>query len=348
MHSDDLKIFLVHHARSLRDAMQVINDNWREIALVTDDAGLIVGLVTDGDIRRGLLAGQTLESPVSGVMTKDYISATAEMDRSGVLDLMKAASIRHVPILDDRKRLLGIHFMEVLLGTEQKPNIAVIMAGGEGRRLRPLTDRMPKPMLRVAGRPILERVVLLLVGYGIRRIYIAVNYMADVIIQHFGDGSHFGCHIEYLRESAPLGTGGALSLLPESPQNPLIVMNGDLVTQIDIARMLTFHALQGATATLGARHFQSEIPYGVVSERDGLLQELVEKPAAHYLINAGIYVLEPGVLPLVPAVTYFPITDLFSKLLAQGCAVAVYQVEEDWIDIGRRDELDRVERGEDR
>lgn len=345
MHPDELKVFLIHHARSLRDAMQVINDNWREVALVTDDAGMIVGLVTDGDIRRGLLAGQTLESPVSGVMTKDYISATPEMDRSGVLDLMKAASIRHVPVLDDRKRLLGIHFMEVLLGTERKSNVAVIMAGGEGRRLRPLTDRVPKPMIRVAGRPILERIVLLLVGYGIRHIYISVNYMADVIVQHFGDGSRFGCRIDYLHERAPLGTGGALSLLPEPPRVPLIVMNGDLVTQIDIARMLTFHALQRAEATLAARHYQSEIPYGVVSEREGRLQELIEKPAAHYLINAGIYVLEPAVLPLVPAGAYFPITDLFSKLLAQKRAVAVYQVEEDWIDVGRRDELERAERG---
>ena len=346
MRTDDLEMFLIHHARSLRDAMQVINDNWREIALVLDDDGLVVGLVTDGDIRRGLLAGQTLQSPVSGVMTKDYIFVTAEMDRSGVLDLMKAASIRHVPILDGERRLLGIHFLEVLLGTEQKPNFAVIMAGGEGRRLRPLTDRTPKPMLRVAGRPILERVVLLLVGYGIRRIYIAVNYRSEVIIEHFGDGSHFGCRIEYLRESTPLGTGGALSLLPEPPGDPLIVMNGDLVTQIDIGRMLAFHARQRATATLAARHYQSEIPYGVVSERDGLLQELVEKPAAHYLINAGVYVLEPEVLRLVPPARFFPITDLFSSLLAAGRPVAVYPVEEDWIDVGRRDELARAERGE--
>ena len=346
MRQEDLEKFLVHGTRSLRDAMQVINDNWREVALVTDGGGTIVGVVTDGDIRRGLLAGLTLDAPVSEVMTTDYIAATPEMDRNGVLDLMKAATIRHVPVIDNSKRLVAIHFLDALLGTEPKPNVAVIMAGGEGRRLRPLTDRVPKPMIRVAGRPILERIVLLLVGYGIRRIFISVNYMAEAIVSYFGDGGRFGCCIEYLREATPLGTGGALSLLPQAPSAPLIVMNGDLVTQIDISRLLAFHARQGAAATLAARHYQTEIPYGVVSECGGRLQELVEKPTADYLINTGIYVLEPAVMRLVPEQTFFPITDLFGMLLARRQPVAVYQVEEDWIDVGRREEVERAERGE--
>ncbi len=215
------------------------------------------------------------------------------------------------------------------------------MAGGEGRRLRPLTDRTPKPMIRVAGRPMLERIVLLLVGHGIRHIYVAVNYMADAIVDHFGDGGRFGCRIEYLRETMAHGTGGALSLLPRPPSEPLIVMNGDLVTQVDIGRLLAFHAREGVAATLAARHYQTEIPYGVVAERAGRLHELVEKPTADYLINAGIYVLDPAVLSLVPKETFFPITDLFAKLLARQLPVAVYQVEEDWIDVGRRDETSR-------
>ena len=218
------------------------------------------------------------------------------------------------------------------------------MAGGEGRRLRPLTDRLPKPMVPVAGRPILERIVLHLVGYGIKRIYISVNYMAEVITEHFGDGARFGCAITYLRESAPLGTGGPLSLLPEPPAHPLLVMNGDLVTQVDVSRLLQFHERQGACATLAARHYQVEIPFGVVTERDDRLVELVEKPTPHYLINAGIYVLDPDVLPLVPAGAFFPITTLFEKLLAHKRRVAVYSIEEDWIDVGRREELCRAAR----
>ena len=342
----DLRKLVVAPDRTIRDAMRVITDNWREIALVADAECGVQGVVTDGDIRRGLLSGLDLDSPVSRVMTTDYVHVGPDADRAGVLDLMRARRIRHVPVLGIGRKLLGIHFLETLLGTADKPNIAVIMAGGEGRRLRPLTDRVPKPMVPVAGRPILERIVLHLVGYGIKRIYISVNYLAEVIMGHFGDGQRFGCSITYLNESAPLGTGGPLSLLGEPQQHPLLVMNGDLVTQVDISRLLQFHERQRSCATLAARHYSVEIPFGVVTQRDDQLLELTEKPTPHYLINAGIYVLDPDVLALVPAGTFFPITVLFEKLLALKRRVAVYSIEEDWIDVGRREELKRANDGE--
>jgi len=341
----DLQKFIVRPEHALREVMQTISDNWREVALVVE-AGRVVGVITDGDIRRGLLAGLTLDSAARDVMTTSYVSVGPEADRAGVIDLMRARGIRHVPVVDAADRLLGIHFLESLLGTAQKPNAAVIMAGGEGRRLRPLTDKIPKPMMLVAGRPILERIVLHLVGYGVRQIYISVNYLADTIIRHFEDGSRFGCSIEYLREREALGTGGPLSLLPSPPDDPLIVMNGDLVTQLDIGRLLLFHAQRGARATIAARHYQVEIPFGVIEHRGHRLVDLVEKPAPEYLINAGIYVIDPAVLPLVPRGTHYPITALFQALLARGDPVAVYPIEEDWIDVGRREELDRA-RGED-
>jgi dTDP-glucose pyrophosphorylase len=341
----ELRQYVVAQGESIRGAMQVITDNWREVALVADDRGRVVGVVTDGDIRRGLLSGLALDSPVTGIMTQKYVYVGVEADRAGVLDLMRARRIRHVPVIDGEQRLVGIHFLEVLLGIADKPNAAVIMAGGEGRRLRPLTDRLPKPMVPVAGRPILERIVLHLVGYGVKRIYISVNYMAEVITEHFGDGERFGCAITYLRESTALGTGGPLSLIPEAPSHPLLVMNGDLVTQVDVSRLLQFHEREGACATLAARHYQVEIPFGVVTQRDNQLTDLLEKPTPHYLINAGIYVLEPEVLPLVPADTFFPITTLFEKLLEDKRRVAVYSIEEDWIDVGRREELRRANEG---
>ena len=346
MISEDLKKFVVDPGEDIRAAMQSITDNWREVALVAGADGRVVGVVTDGDIRRGLLAGLTLESPVTRVMTANYIHVGADADRASVLDLMKARSIRHVPVVDHERRLIGIHFLEALLGTAERSNAAVVMAGGEGRRLRPLTDRIPKPMVPVAGRPILERIVLHLVGYGVKRIHISVNYLAEVITGHFGDGARFGCSISYLHETAPLGTGGPLSLLPVPPRDPLLVMNGDLVTQVDFSRLLEFHSRRGAAATLAVRHHQVDIPFGVVAERDGMLQELVEKPSPQYLVNAGIYVIEPAVLPLVPANRYFPITALFEALIARGDPVAIYRLEEDWIDVGRREELTRA-RGED-
>jgi NDP-sugar pyrophosphorylase family protein len=255
---------------------------------------------------------------------------------------MKARGIRHVPVLDDDRRLIGIHFLEALIGTTEKPNVAVIMAGGEGRRLRPLTDSRPKPMVEVAGRPILERIVLHLVGYGIKRIFISVNYLAELIRSHFGAGERFGCSIEYLHEERPLGSGGALALLPRTLTHPLLVMNGDLVSQFDVARLLQHHANACAAATIAARHHQVEIPFGVLSLRDGCLDALTEKPTSHYLINAGIYVLEPELLELVPQGRFFPITTLFEQLLEQRRRVAVYALEEDWIDVGRREDLARA------
>jgi dTDP-glucose pyrophosphorylase len=340
-----LQKLIVRPSQSIREAMSVIDGNVREVALVIEEGERVVGVVTDGDIRRGLLCGLVLESPVREVMTTNYVYVGPDADRAGVLDLMRARSIRHVPVIDAERRLLGIHFLEVLLGKDRKPNCALIMAGGEGRRLQPLTDRVPKPMVPVAGRPILERIVLHLVGYGIRQIYISVNYLADIIIDHFGDGGRLGCSIEYLREHQALGTGGALSLLPQPPAHPLIVMNGDLVTQFDLARLLRFHSAERAAATIAARHYQVDIPFGVITARGNLLTGLQEKPSPQFLVNAGIYVLEPRVLPLVPAATFYPMTTLIEQLLGRGECVAVYPVEEDWIDVGRRDELQKA-RGE--
>jgi len=342
MELQDLSRFIVHPEQTVRDAMQAISDNWRELALVTDDALRVLGVITDGDIRRGLLSGLTMDSPAVAVMTRQYVSVTPDADRAGVLDLMKARSIRQVPVVDMERRLVGIHFLEALIGTAEKPNVAVVMAGGEGRRLRPFTDVRPKPMMEVAGRPILERIVLHLVGFGIKRIFLSVNYLAHMIREHFGCGERFGCAIEYLHESEPLGSGGALSLLPTGIEHPLLVMNGDLVSQFDVSRMLEQHRREQADATLAARHHQVDIPFGVLEVDGQCLTRLTEKPSAQYLINAGIYVLNPGVLDDIPRGRFYPLTDLFDGLLKQGRRVSVYRIEEDWIDVGRREDLSRA------
>lgn len=275
-------------------------------------------------------------------MTREFVAVTPDADRAAVLDLMKARSIRQMPVLDAKQRLVGIHFLEALIGTTEKPNVAVIMAGGEGRRLRPFTDIRPKPMMEVAGRPILERIVLHLLGYGIKRIYLSVNYLAHMIQEHFGDGSRFGCVIEYLHESKPLGSGGALSLLPHGLEHPVLVMNGDLVSRFNVSSMLDQHRQEGAAATVAARHHRIDIPFGVIDTQDGCLSRLTEKPSMHVLINAGIYLLNPELLACVPASRFYPMTDLFEHLLAEKRRISVYHVEEDWIDIGRREDLSRA------
>ena len=336
-----LEKYLIRSGRTIREAMLRINDNWREIVLVQDADGLVCGAITDGDIRRGILRGETLESPVEQVMNREFVSVGPDMDRAGVLDMMKALMIRQMPVLDREGRLQCIHFLNDLLGAAVKPNVAVIMAGGEGVRLRPLTENCPKPMIRVAGRPILERVVLHLIGYGIRKIYLSINYLGGQIESHFGDGSKFGCDIEYLREDAPLGTGGALSLLPPQ-QHPVVVMNGDQVTQANIDKLLRSHEEEGGVATIGIRHYQMEIPFGVVINEGKKLVGIQEKPTSHYLINTGIYILDPHVLALVPKNELYPITTLFDRLLAENRPVSVHYFDEDWIDVGRHDDLHKA------
>ncbi|HEX3044582.1 MAG TPA: nucleotidyltransferase family protein [Bacillota bacterium] len=342
MRNEELNKFIVKANQTIRDAMELINDNLREIALIENEKGEIIGLATDGDIRRALLRGLTLDSPVIEMTTRNYIAVGPEEDRATVLDMMKGLEIRHIPVIDAQRRLLGIHFLQDLIGTTPKPNIAVIMAGGKGTRLLPLTENCPKPMIKVVGRPILERLILHLAGCGIRKIYIAINYYGDVIEAYFGDGSTYGCSIEYLKEKEALGTGGALSLLPERPQHPFIVMNGDLVTQVNIAKLLEFHTQMKAKATITGRTYQIELPFGVIETDDNKLLKLQEKPLIHYLINTGIYVLNPGVLPLIPRRKYFPITRLFEILIEKKLPVGVYVINEEWIDVGRHNDLQQA------
>jgi dTDP-glucose pyrophosphorylase len=342
MLTNDLDKFVVPDTASIRDAMAAIEKNSREVILVQDSQEAIIGVITDGDIRRGLLNGLTMATPASTVMSRNYISVPLQTDRAAVLDLMKAIRISHVPVLDGERHLLGIHCLHEIIGHTALPNVAVIMAGGKGTRLRPYTEACPKPMVKVAGRPILERIILNLVGNGIRHIYISINYLGHMIEEHFGDGSGFGCRIQYLRETTELSTGGALSLLPDNLLHPLIVLNGDQITRINVLGMLNKHNETTADATISVGHYQHEVPYGVVHQEDGRLIRLEEKPALDILINLGMYVFNPSVLQLVPKNQFFLITDLFAKLLEQNRLITTHYSDEDWIDVGRPDDLKRA------
>jgi len=342
MLANDLEKFVIADTASIRDAMAAIEKNSREVVLVHDDQQAIIGVITDGDIRRALLNGLTMATNAAEVMSRNYISVQLHTDRAAVLDLMKSVRISHVPVLDHNRHLLGIHCLHEIIGHTALPNVAVIMAGGKGTRLRPYTEACPKPMVKVAGRPILERIILNLVGNGIRQIYVAINYLGHMIEAHFGDGSAFGCQIHYLRETIELSTGGALSLLPDNLQHPILVLNGDQITRINVLGMLNHHIESAADATISVGHYQHEVPYGVVHQHNGQLLRLEEKPALDILINLGMYVLNPDVIQLVPKNQYYLITDLFGKLLEQKKIIATYFSDEDWIDVGRPDDLKRA------
>jgi dTDP-glucose pyrophosphorylase len=324
------------------DAMRALERGNLQIVFVVDDAGAVLGTATDGDLRRALLAGASLDSSVSPYISRDFVRVGPGAGRAEVLDLMQAQAVGQVPVLDDRDHLVGVHLMREMLGQQERPNWAVIMAGGKGVRLRPITEHIPKSMLPVAGRPILERLVLHLVGHGFRRIFLAVNYLSEIIEHHFGDGSSLGCQIEYLRETKPLGTGGALTLLPEPPRAPLLVLNGDLVVQVDVDNLLAFHEAGRYRMTVAVHEYTHTVPFGVLDLEGARVTSITEKPTMSWRTNAGIYVLEPSLLRWVPPDVEFPLPAIAEGCLSRGEPVGAFHLQGDWIDVGRATELRRA------
>jgi dTDP-glucose pyrophosphorylase/CBS domain-containing protein len=340
-----LAVATVAQTATLRDAMTALDRSTYEIALVVDEGGRLVGTMTDGDVRRALLHGAPLDAGVVPHMQRNFTAVDPRANRAEVLDLMQARGISQIPVLDAGGQLVGLHLLRDVIGPVERPNWAVIMVGGRGSRLAPLTDDVPKPMLRVAGRPILERIVLHLVGHGIRRIFLAINYLGHVIEAHFGNGEQFGARIEYLREQRPLGTGGSLSLLPERPTEPVLVMNGDLVTQLDMGRLFAFHESGGQAVSVAVRKYFHTVPFGCVELDGDRLIGLEEKPTLTRLVNAGIYVLAPGIVASMPRGEPTSLPEVVSGAMARNEVVRVFEIDEDWIDVGQREQL-RQARGE--
>ena len=344
---------VVRSGRSIAEVMRTIDGGAEAIALVVAPDGKLQGTVSDGDIRRALLAGARLSDAVDPFIARDPVIASEGSDRVAVLDLMRARRLNQIPVVDHAGRLVGLHVVRELLGAKAKPNSAVILAGGRGTRLGELTRAVPKPLLPVAGRPILERIVLHLAGSGISTIHLAVGYLAERIHEYFGDGADFGCSISYLEErpDAPLGTGGPLrSLLNQRnpPIDPLLVMNGDLVTSFSVADILEHHNSAGAAVTVALREYTHEVPFGVAHINDvehWAITRLVEKPRWSGLVNAGIYVIDPRLLHLIPEGVNYPITELIATCLKRKEKVAGWHLTGEWHDVGRPTDFSRA-RGE--
>lgn len=343
--NERIKKCCVHEGTSILEAMRTITDAAVGVALMVDAQGRLIGVLTDGDIRRGVLSGAKLDSPVAPFVNRNCTTVRPQDDRTHVLDLMQSRSISQVPVLDAERRLVGLHLLREMLGAVARPNWAVIMAGGKGTRLRPITENLPKPMIRVAGRPILERLVLHLVGFGIKRIFISINYLGHMIEGHFGDGSKFGCRIDYLREQQEMGTGGALALLPERPAEPFLVMNGDLVTQFNVEKLLDFHERGGYAATLAVRRYFHQVPFGCLDVVEQQIKRIEEKPMLQQLVNAGTYVLSPHILGYIPK-SFFPITNLFEQCLQRNEPLGAWELEEDWLDVGQKEQLRQAQEGQ--
>jgi len=327
---------------TIKDALLSLEKSGQKICFIISKSKEMVGTLSDGDIRKGLLKGFTLKTKVLDVMNKNFVWVEKSESRMNVLDLMKSRKINVIPILDKDKRIVGIHTLYGILGSDAKSNVAVIMAGGKGERLKPLTDNLPKPLITVAGKPILERIIHHLVGYGITEIVISVNYLKEKIINYFGDGKKYGCKIEYLIEEEPLGTAGSLSLLKLKNTEPLIVLNGDIITQVNISDMLNFHTYNNFHITVGIYDYIHQIPFGVVNAKDKKIKTIEEKPVVSWQVASGIYVISPKMVSLIPKKHFFTMPDLIKTALKQKKRLGAFRIEEEWMDIGRKCELIRA------
>lgn len=327
---------------TLREAMAAIDAGALQIAFVVDASNRLDGVVTDGDIRRALLSGAEMGDSVTRALNRRPKCLTIRHTRSEALAMMRDALIHQAPVIDDQGVLVNVLLLDELLLRPELPNSVVLMAGGLGMRLRPLTDNCPKPMLKVGGRPLLETTIRNLRNQGFRKFFLSVNYKAEMIEEHFADGSALGVQIQYLRENQRLGTAGALSLLPDIPPEPVVVANGDILTTVDFGYMLEFHRGQNALATMGIRDYEVAVPYGVIDTDGSQIIGMREKPVHRFYVNSGLYVLSPEALQLIPPNVFYDMPTLFEQLQGKNRRTVAFQIREYWMDIGRLEDLSRA------
>jgi dTDP-glucose pyrophosphorylase/CBS domain-containing protein len=334
---------LVAADASVREVITAIDDGAVEIALAVDEDRRLLGTITDGDVRRALLTGTKLDDPITDVIHREATTAPMATSPTELLALMTERSIEQVPLIEG-ERVVGLATLRDLVGATPEHGPVVIMAGGEGQRLRPLTDDTPKPMLKVGDKPLLEQVVEQIRDAGFQKVMMAVNYRREVIQEHFGDGSAFGIDIGYIHERERLGSAGALGLVREELDRPFIVVNADLLTKVNLGSLARFHSEQNNALTVGVRQCVIEVPYGVV-ELDGLaVSKLTEKPSLEFFVNAGIYAVSPEAVALMPEeVREFNMTDLIEAALAAGARVGSFPIREYWLDIGQLADYERAE-----
>ena len=324
---------------SIRTAARMIQESEIKILLICDDNERLLGTVTDGDIRRAVSDGYDLNGSIKTIMNKTPKVAWPQDNLGNVKTYMRQSVIKHLPKLDTDGRVVDLIVLDHYEQHPAQSGAVVLMAGGRGSRLMPLTKDTPKPLLSVGGKPVIERQIEQLVKHGFQRFYISINYLGHMLEEHFGDGSQMGIQISYIRESEPLGTAGALSLI-ESPDTPMIVMNGDIISKTDFSTMMAYFTETGVDATMGVREYHYTVPFGCVSldERD-YIDRIEEKPSFRHLINSGIYVLSPAAISRIPHNTFYDMPELFQILTEERRPVNTYHITEEWIDIGQKEDL---------
>jgi dTDP-glucose pyrophosphorylase/predicted transcriptional regulator len=333
---------LVKLTDNLAKVVQVLHDGGLRIVLVVDNDNKLQGTITDGDIRRALMSGRTMSSGISDVMNKLPITANKIDSKEHILSLMNKMSILHIPIVDDAGVICGLETLQQLLEKPSYNNPVFLMAGGFGTRLHPLTKNIPKPLLKVGNKPILETIIHQFVDHGFHDFYISTHFKSELIRDYFKNGDQHGVSIRYVHEDTPLGTAGSLGLLPDNlPDLPIIIMNGDLLTKVDFKHLLDFHGNNNADATMCVREYDFQVPYGVVAIDEGGVREIKEKPIHKFFVNAGIYVLNRHLINKVDGESFLSMTDFLEKELNCG-GVNAFPIHEYWLDIGRIEEYEKA------
>lgn len=325
----------------IKKALKIISDGGIKIAIVVDKQGKLVGTLTDGDIRRGFLKGLNINSSIKSVVFKKPIIAKKSDSRHKLLKLALSKKIYQIPVIDKNEKVISVHVLEELIKPKKRSNLVVIMAGGKGMRLRPLTKETPKPMLKVGNKPILQIILEKFKESRFTNFVICVNYKSKIIKDYFGNGKKFGVKIEYIEEKKRMGTAGALSLLRKKPKHPLFVINGDLLINLDFTKMLNFHFENYSSATMCVNEYNIELPYGEVKLENEKIISIKEKPNQKFYINAGAYILNPELINLIPK-KFYDMTSFFSKILVKNYKVTSFPLSEFWLDIGRMNDYKKA------
>jgi dTDP-glucose pyrophosphorylase len=325
--------YFISPTSSIRDAIEVIDKGAAQVALVVDSNQKLVGIVTDGDIRRCIIKNISLDSELSSIMTKSPLVLSSGVNKSEILQVMRDNSIHHIPLVDCNGCICSLEVLDDLLKKRRLSNPVVIMAGGKGQRLGSLTKNCPKPMLEVNGKPMLEIILSKSIDAGFSNFYFSVNYLKDNIINHFGTGEKWGVKISYLEENAPLGTCGSLKLLPNNLEDEILVLNGDVLTDLEYDRPLSYHQSSNNLMTVCTLSHRVKIPFAVMTTSGAKLERFVEKPMYDFQVNAGVYILNPSLIEKIPA-EFYNMTDLIDDLLDSKSDIGVFPIHESWKDIG--------------
>jgi dTDP-glucose pyrophosphorylase/predicted transcriptional regulator len=338
------KSILIKPDTSLEQAIATLDRVALRIVLVVDAEQRLLGTLTDGDVRRSLLKRQPLDIKVSEVMCSSPQTVGRDWTKQRILAAMEKLQLLQLPVVDAQHRVVGLETLQGLMQKTHRDNPVFLMAGGFGSRLRPLTHNCPKPLLKVGDKPILELIIESFISAGFHRFFISTHYMPEMIRDYFGDGSRWGVSIRYVHEDTPLGTGGALGLLPHDEIDlPMFMMNGDLLTTLNFQNVLEFHEGHSAVATMCVRQYEHRVPYGVIQSDGHRISSMVEKPIHSCFINAGIYLLSPELVKSVKPGTHIDMPTLLEQQIANSKDVNIFPIHEYWLDIGRMEDFQRAQ-----